>query len=128
MVRGNLVFAEPLAKMVSDPLGQAPRIDKNKRRAVSFDEVGDAIIDLSPDFSGHHCFQRRTGQFNGEIKLSLVASINDRASDPIARMLGWQNTGAADQEPGHLFDWSLGSGQANALQRTLDESRQAFHA
>jgi hypothetical protein len=58
MVRRDLVLAEPLGKLMRNAFGQASSVDKNKRRAVSLDEVCKPAINFCPHFEGHHSFER----------------------------------------------------------------------
>src|SRR5688500_506749 len=66
VVRSHLIVAQALGKLTGDPLGHASGVDENERGAVRLNELGQAIIDLGPDFGRHYGLERRRGDFKGE--------------------------------------------------------------
>ena len=63
VVRGDLVGAEALGELAGHALDHPARVDKDQRRAMRRDQLGQPVIDLLPDLARHHRFERRGGHF-----------------------------------------------------------------
>ena len=83
-MRGDGRFAEPVGQVARDPLGEPARIDEDQRRAMLFDQLGEPVVDLAPDFLRHHRLERRIGHLERDVALARVAVIDDRAFAPRA--------------------------------------------
>ena len=59
--------------------GQAPRINEDQSRAMLPDQVSDAIIDIGPNRVCGHGAEFILRDFHGQIHLTLVPYIDDRA-------------------------------------------------
>ena len=78
----SLVRSQPLAQMARDGFRQPPRVDEHQRRSVLLDQFRQPMINLRPDLIRHHCFERRAGQFDGQVQFPLVARVDDCAGRP----------------------------------------------
>src|SRR5262245_10506944 len=96
MMRGDAHFAESVCKLARDAFGHAPRVDEDKRRAMGFDEFRQSVIDLIPDFSGHHRFEWGRWHFELKIPRPVMAAIDDQGQLPIFAH--------ADEKPCNLLD------------------------
>ena len=67
VVGSHMILAQALEKLPGDALGHAPGVDEDQRGAVGLDEFGHAIVDLGPNLRRHHRFERRSGDFEGQI-------------------------------------------------------------
>ena len=79
VVRGDGLFAEPLAQVPRQPLGHAARVDEHERRAVRLDELGEAVVVLVPHFVRHHGVERRPRHLERQIHLPPVPFVDDGA-------------------------------------------------
>ena len=103
MVGRDVFGAEALRQLARHALREPPRVHRDERRAVRFDEPHEPVVDLLPDFVRHHRFERRSRDFHREIHLALVAPVDDRAR-------------LAREKARDFLDRLLGRGQANPLQ------------
>ena len=78
MVRSHMILAQALGKLTGDPLGHASGVDENERGAVRLNELGQAIIDLGPDFGRHYGLERRSGTSRRD-RAPAMTGIDDRA-------------------------------------------------
>ena len=101
VVRQDGVFAEALREMMRHALGQAARVDEDKRGAVLADELGDAVVDLAPHFVGGDGAELVARDFDGQFHRAAVADVDDR--------------GVVAQERGDILDGLDGGGEADAL-------------
>ncbi len=76
-MRGDLSFAQPLAKLVSDTLGHPAGVHEHQRRPVFQHVPGDQIQDLSHLLSRCDRAELIAGQFQGEVELAAVAGVHD---------------------------------------------------
>ena len=78
VMRGYLIGAQALRQLAGHPFDQPAGIDEDQGRAVTLDQLGQPVIDLLPDLARHHRFERRGGDFEGEVAGAAVAGIDDR--------------------------------------------------
>src|SRR5207302_1177715 len=86
---------------------------RDERRAMLFDELHEALVNLGPHFMRHHRFERRLGYLHREIHLAPVAFVDDRA---------WLTR----KEARHLFDRLLRCRKADALERPAADVVEAL--
>ena len=79
VMRRHLIFTEPLRKLACRPLGHATRVHEDQRGTMRCDQLGQSVIDLLPDVARHHGFERRGGNFEGEVARPVVAGVDDPA-------------------------------------------------
>src|SRR5262245_53421720 len=103
--------------MTRDPLAQAPRVDEYERRAMLADQLCEAIVDLRPDFVGHHRFERRVRQLDGKVAVPLVSAVDDAASR-IALPIETLDT---DEQPRDFGDRLLRGRQADTSEPAAGE-------
>ncbi len=106
VMRRDALGAEPLGELVRHALGQPPRVDEDERSAVRLDQPDQALVDLLPHLVRHHRLERRAGHLDGEIRVAIVAAVDDGAFG-IPR---------AGEEARHLLDRLLRRRKAEALQ------------
>ena len=123
VMRGHRVFAETVAQMARQPLGQPAGVHEDQRRPVFPHELGEAVVVFLPDLAGHHRFERRLGQLDREIERAPVAFVDDGAVGGGAVAAGGL---AADQERRDGFDRRLRRRQADPQQRGFGHLLQAF--
>src|SRR5580658_1921331 len=106
-MRGDGVLPQALAKMMRHALGEAARVDKNKRGPVLRGECGEPIVDLVPHFVGRDGAKLASWNFDGQIEFTAMTDLRDDGIGP---------SGAAE-EMGDEFDWLLRGGETNARER-----------
>ncbi len=116
VMRGDGVLSKPLAQVPRQPFRHAPRIDEYQRRPVRRDERRQPVVILVPDLVRHHRFERGAGDFDPEIHVAAMPGIDDRAG----------LRGGADEIARDLVDRLLRCRQADAQQRLLRNTPQAF--
>ena len=117
VVRGDVLLAEALGQMPRDALGLPPGVDEYQRSAVLAHELRQTVIELRPDFPGHHRFERRGGNLQLQVALAHVPRVDDGA---VGCAIGAQSA-CADEESGHVRDGLLRRGQAHARERPAGE-------
>ena len=117
VVRGDVLLAEALGQMARDALRLPAGVDEHQRGAVLTHELRQAIIQLRPDFSGHHRLERRGGDLQLQVALAHVARVDDGA---VGCAIG-AHSACADEEAGHVLDGLLRCGQAHARERPAGE-------
>ena len=110
VVGAHLVFADPLAQRVGDPLHLPARVDEDQRGAVLPDQLGDPVAHLVPLLLRGHRGQLLPGQLDAQVVVALAAHVDHGAAGPPA---GLDPVGP-DQEARDLLDGPLGRGQADA--------------
>ena len=105
MMSRHRVHAEPPFEVPGNPLGQSPRVDKDKRRAVLLDKGGQPVVDLLPDLKRHHRLKRRAGHFDRQVESPEVSLVDDRA---VGRSYA-VDPARANKEARHVLDRPLGS-------------------
>src|SRR5579883_1663226 len=120
MMRRHLRGIQALRESACGPLGHTARIDEDERAAVIFDEGREPVIDLLPDLSGHHRFERGGGKLDCQIAVPAVAGIDDFASRP------WAFGAEANQKMRDVFDGLGGRGKADAQQTAAAKSAEPF--
>ena len=78
-MRRDLPVAEPLAQLVSDPLGHPPGVDEHQRGPVRTHMAGDQVQDLVHLLRGRDRAGLVTGQLEGQVQFPAVAGVHDRA-------------------------------------------------
>src|SRR5262245_27790895 len=122
VMRGDLIpaiLAEPLRQLPGHALGQAACVDEDQRCTMRLDELRQLIVNLFPDFGGHHGFERRSRNFDSEIARAMVAGIDDLAG-------GFALGTVSDQKTRYGFDRLLRGGQADPKQPIAAERSQTF--
>src|SRR2546423_15717214 len=105
-MRGYVFITKSLAQMPRNSLSHASRVDEDERRLVFANKVGDAIVNLFPDFVGHQSLERRTRNFECEIEFATMTAVDDRAVRRSARI----DVRSADKKSRYFFDRFLGCG------------------
>ncbi len=113
VMRGHPLGAEPFRQLPRHPLGKAAGIDEDQGRAMRFDQLGQPVVNLLPDFAGHHGFERRGGNFEGEVARPAMAGVDDPA-------LGI----GPDEKSGHRLDRLLRRREADAQQTAAAQRGQ----
>ncbi len=114
-MRGHPVGAEPFRELTGHPLGEATGIDEDQGRAMPFDQLGQPVVNLLPDFARHHRFERRRRNFEGKVARPAMAGVDDPAFG-----IG------PDQKSGHRLDRFLRRREADPQQTVAAESGQAL--
>jgi len=113
VVGGDLILAEPLAQLVSDPLGHPPGVDEHQCGPVAFHVLGDALEDLPHLLRGGHRSELVVRQLQGQVQGALVPDVDDGAPRGTVAV---RTVGArSDQEPGDSLDGPLGGRQPDPL-------------
>ena len=128
MMRGEEMLADALGKLPRHPLGHAAGVDEDQRGAVRLDQLGQAPKYLLPDFGRHHGFERRIGNFDGEVACPAVADVDDRALAVCGRVGGLSRAilSGPDQEARHRFHRLLRRGEADPQQSIAAQRGQAL--
>lgn len=79
MVARDHLRPEALLEVNGDTLRELPRRDEDECRSMLLDQGDDTSVDLIPDFSRAHGFERRSGELDREVELSHVAFVDDLA-------------------------------------------------
>ena len=115
VMRGHLIFAEPLGQLTGYPFGHPPGIGEDQGGLMPLDQLGQSVVNLLPDFTRHDGFERGRRHFEGEVARPAMAGVDDPAFG--AR---------PDQKARDCFDRFLGRRQADAQQPIAAQSGQAF--
>ena len=118
MMGRDILRADALRHVARDAFGVAPRIDEHEGGAMLADQLGQAVIDRRPRFARHHGFERRWRQFQGQIAIPHVTTVDDGAFA--------QSGLRADHEARDLFDRSLRRGQPHAHELVGTQRAQAL--
>ena len=86
MVAGDAFFAETVAQVVGDALGQGAGVHKDEGGVVLDDEVGEAVVDVVPLLTGGDGLEVGGWGLDGEIEVALVAEVHGDAG--VGRRLG----------------------------------------
>ena len=113
VMRGHPLGGEPFRQLPRHPLGEAAGIDEDQGRAMGLDQLGQPVVNLLPDFAGHHGFERRGRNFEGKVARPAMAGVDDPA-------LGI----GSDEKSGHRLDRLLRRREADAQQRAAAERGQ----
>ena len=79
-------------------------------------QVFEALVEFLPDLVGHDRVEGRARDLQSQIPFAGVAGIDDGTGAILA----------PDQKAGHVLDGVLGSGQADAAQRSLNKILQSL--
>ena len=79
VVRGDVFRAQVLGQLMRHALGEPARVDGDEGRAMLFDQLHQALVNLAPHLVRHHRLERRARHLDGEIHLAPVAFVDDRA-------------------------------------------------
>ncbi len=104
---GYRCLAEAFAQLMRNPLGHPPGVHENQRGAVLMNQLGQAVVILRPHLVRHHRVERRTRNLEGQVHLTAMPRVDDRA---VAGR-------AAGEKLRHVLDRLLRCGQADPLQR-----------
>ena len=115
VMRGHPVGAEPFRQLPRHPLGEAAGVDEDQGRAMRLDQLGQPVVNLLPDFAGHHGFERRGRNFEGEVARPAMPGVDDPA-------LGI----GPDEKSGHRLDRLLRRREADAQQRAAAKRGEAL--
>ena len=113
VVGSDAIIAKALGQLMRHPLGKAPGVHRDQRRAMRLDQMHEAIVDFFPDLMRHHGFERRTRNFDREVHRALVALVDDDA-------------GTIGQKPRDLLDRLLRRRKSDALQLAPAHMIEAF--
>ena len=112
VVRGDVLLAEPLGEVAREALGLAARVDEDQRGAVLAHQLRQAVVDLRPDFPGHHRLQRRGGNLELQVARAHVPGVDDGAD---GAAVGGE-VARADEEARDVLDRLLRRRQPDARQ------------
>src|SRR5947199_9447375 len=104
-MRSDILTAETLTQMPRDSLRHPPRVHEHQSCLMLANKLSNAIVNLLPDFVGHHGFERRVGNFDCQVQLARMSRIDNRAAWRAVRF----NIRGADQESRDLLDRFLRS-------------------
>ena len=110
-MRRHGLIAEPVGELARDALGHAPGVDEHQRRAVLFDELGQARVGFGPHLVRHHRLERRSRDLEAQITLALMPGVDNR--DVRRRLVVGRR---ASQEMSDGFNRILRGGEPDALQ------------
>ena len=96
-------------KMSGNTFSHTAGIDKDQRRAMFGNQVGQSVVHFSPDLRCHDRLQRGAWEFDSEVPLPHKAGIDDLA---VIRTVA-----VTEQERCHALDGFLGGGNADPLRR-----------
>ena len=85
MMRGDLVFAQPVGQLPRQTLGHLARVHEHEGRAVLANQCREAVVIFRPHVMRHHRFEWRRRQLDREIDVATMALINHRAIGNIVR-------------------------------------------
>ena len=54
VVRGDMLFTEPLGQVARHALGDAALVDEDQRGAVLVNQLGEPVVHLAPHLGRHH--------------------------------------------------------------------------
>ena len=117
VVRGDVLFAQPLRQIVRRPLSQPAGVDEDQRRAMLLDQRGEPVVDVAPLLARADRLEIGRRYLDRDIEVTLVAGVDDRA---VRRF-------APNQETSRLLDRSDRGGEADArrpLSADVIESRE----
>ena len=121
VMRGDGFLAEPQRQMPHGTLGHAAGVDEDQRGAVFVRKLRKAVENGFPGFVRHHRRQRDRRQFQGQIAVSNVAGVDDRARARIPTGLC-----VTAEEISHGLDGFLRGGKADALEGFFAQRFQPF--
>ncbi len=75
----DCLFAQRLAQLMGDSLGQFARVDEHQCAAVRLNMLGEAIVDFSPLLGRADGFEFAGRAIDAQIELALMAGVDDRA-------------------------------------------------
>jgi len=112
VMRRHVFLAQPLAQLMSNALGEPPRIHEHERRAVRIHQLYDALVNLVP-----HLVRRDRPQFgrrnlDSKIQRALMAYVDDHRIGP-----SFLRIGTAREEMRDFFDRLLGRRKPDAYRR-----------
>ncbi len=85
-MRRHVLLAHALAQVMTQALSQPPRVYKHQRRPVLLHQLYQAVVDRVPHLVRGHRPQRHRWNFDREVKLPLVANVDDdRIRTPASR-------------------------------------------
>ena len=65
-------------------LGKAARVHEDQRRPMLAHQLGEPVVHLLPNVTGHHRFERSRRQLDRKIPPAHVAGVDDRAASAVA--------------------------------------------
>src|SRR5262249_29256271 len=77
VMRGDRLIGHPLRQFMGDALRHAACVDEHQRRAMRFDQVYQAFVDLPPDVAGHHRRKRRIRNLYAELTRPLMTDVDN---------------------------------------------------
>src|ERR1700712_120041 len=77
MMRSDVLFAEPLAEHMTNPLRESARVDEDKRRPVLADKLNETFVNLVPHFVGGNRPELGTRNLDAYIDSPFVTNIYD---------------------------------------------------
>src|SRR5262249_38603818 len=102
--------------MRRNTLRQPASIDENQCRLVLLNQVGQPAINFLPYFVGHHGFERRFRQLNGEVHLTAMAGIHDFAIG----FSVFRDVFITNKKSGYFYDGLLRRRKSDALEWMAD--------
>ena len=122
VVGDHSLLAEALGHLVGQTLDKAAGVDEEQGCPVILDQVGDAVEALVPLLVGGDGTQLVLWEDQGEVDLSGVSGVHDQAVCGAVARDGVR----PNEEPGHLVDGTLGSGEAYARHRAVGQLAEAL--
>ena len=92
---GDRVLAEPVGKLARDSLAHAASVDEDEGRPVLADERGEPLVDLAPDFVGHHRFERRVRRLDRRDRAGADGRNRRSQPQPPDRPSRWRRSGGS---------------------------------
>src|SRR5262249_40766062 len=118
----DLIFAEPLAQLMSDPLDEAPRIDKDQGRPMGLHLGDNFLVDFVPHLMRSDGAVFWAGNPTRHSIPPLVPDVDDSTIRPgIGRKVQ-----TANKEPRPLVDGFLRGAKTDTLQPPLGECLESF--
>ena len=115
-MRGDVFIAETFTEMTRNAFCESAGVNEDERCLVFTDQLSEPVVNLFPNFAGHHRLQGRLRKFDGQIQTARVTTVDDCA---VGCVIGI-DVCVADQEARDFFDGALRGRESDANQPTGD--------